>query len=186
MRLTRLNMSGSPDRYAASQRLVHWLTALLVTVMIPMGLYMVHRYVATNNDALTVTIYDIHKLIGFMAFWLVILRLALRYRHGAPPSESAIARWQRTAASAVHFLLYVLLVLVPFLGWIGASADGTRSMWGGLELPQIASKNEEVGWRILWWHGWAALTLGALAALHVAAAIHHHIVHKDGVLRRML
>ena len=177
-------MSGSPNRYAASQ-LVHWLTALLVAAMIPMGLYMVHRYVATNNDALTVTIYDTHKLTGFMALWLVMLRLALRYRHGASPSDPAIVRWQRTAASAVHLLLYVLLVLVPLLGWVGVSADGMRSMWGGLQLPQIAPKNEEVGWRILWWHGWAALTLGALAAVHVAGDPSSHRTKKDGILRRM-
>jgi cytochrome b561 len=179
-------MSISQNRYAWPQRLVHWTTALLVAVMIPTGLYMVRRYVVTNNDTVTVTIYEIHKLIGFMMVWLVLLRLLLRHRHGAPPSVSPVPRWQQTGANVVHLLLYALLVVVPVLGWIGASIDGTRSMWGGFSLPEIAPKDEEVGWRILWWHGWAALTLGALAALHVAAAIHHHIIHKDGLLRRML
>ena len=186
MWMSRASKNASRARYAASQRTVHWVTAALVAVMLPMGFYMVHRYAATSYDAVTVQIYDVHKLLGFIVLWLVAVRLALRLRHGSPPHDPTIWRGQLAAANVVHALLYMLLILVPVLGWIGASVDGTRSMWGGFQLPEIAAKNEEIGWRILWWHGWAAIALAILATLHVTAALYDHIVRKDGVLRRML
>jgi cytochrome b561 len=183
--VTMVETTARPVGYSTSQKALHWIIALAVVIMIPMGLYMVKRYVETNYDAITVKIYDTHKLIGFVTLWLVVARLAVRLRHGAPSPAPTLRRWQRKAAAATHALLYLLLLAVPILGWVGASADGTLSMLGGLELPAIMARNDDYGWLILWYHGWAAIGLGALAAVHACAGLAHLLVLKDGVFQRM-
>lgn len=78
MWMSRASKNASRARYAASQRTVHWVTAALVAVMLPMGFYMVHRYAATSYDAVTVQIYDVHKLLGslFFGWWPFVSRCA--------------------------------------------------------------------------------------------------------------
>lgn len=171
--------------YSPWQKALHWTTVAIVVLLIPMGFYMVRRYAATNFDATTQKIYDVHKSLGFLLLWLVIARLALRLSRGVPAPEASLAPWQRLASEATHRGLYLLLLVVPILGWAGASADGMRSLLGGFQLPEVLAKNDDLGWRILWWHGWAAISLGAFAGLHIAAALMHRFVHKDGVFQRM-
>jgi cytochrome b561 len=92
---------------------------------------------------------------------------------------------QRVAAEATHLGIYLLLFLVPILGWVGVSAYGARDVAGGLALPEIIGKNEELATRILSLHGWAAYALGALVAAHIGAALMHRIILRDGVFQRM-
>lgn len=174
-----------PSTYTSAQKLLHWLVAAIVLLMVPTGLYMVKRYVATSFDAVTRQIFDVHKLVGIITLGLVLVRLFLRFRHGAPPLPASLSGTRRRLATAAQATLYVLLLLVPMLGWLGASADGTRSMAGGLMLPEIIAHDDDLGWRILWWHGWAAIGLAALAIAHAAAGLQHLVVFKDGVFERM-
>ncbi len=177
-------MTG-PTSYSPLQRALHWTVALIVLAMIPLGLYMVRRYVETNFDAATQELYDAHKLFGFLLLWLVVVRIGVRVLRGAPPPPATLNPLQRTAAAATHAGLYLLLIVVPMLGWIGASAYDIRSVLGGFSLPKIAAHNEDFAYRILWWHGWVAIALGVVAALHIGAALFHRFVLKDGVFQRM-
>lgn len=170
--------------YSPLQRTLHWLIAAGVIVMVPAGLYMVQRGMWSNFDALTNTIYSWHKFIGFCILWLVVLRIIVRLMRGAPPPEP-IHPVLQFGANVSHFGLYVLLFLVPILGWTGVSAYGARGTPFGFELPEIIAQNQPLGETILWYHGWAAILLGLIALTHVSAALMHRFILKDGVFARM-
>lgn len=171
--------------YSPLQRTLHWITALLVLGMIPVGLYMTRRGVWSNFDALTNTLYSWHKLIGFTLLWIVVVRVIVRLMRGAPPPEPTLNAFQRIASEATHFGIYVLLLVVPILGWYGVSAFGARTAALGMTLPSIAAENQDLAKAVLAYHGWAAIALGALVAMHIGAALMHKIILKDGVFARM-
>lgn len=196
--------------YSPVARFFHWLTVIIVAVMIPVGFYMVARGVATNFDATTNTLYSAHKLGGFVLLWLIVLRLAYRVLAGAPPDEPTLEWWQKIAAHLNHWGLYALLLVMPILGWLGVTLFGALGTLGGLSLPPIpgaaalydicarigvlvgfevpapAAEGGAKAGLVFKLHFWGALLIIAFVAVHVAAAIFHHFIRRDGVLRRML
>ena len=176
---------GEAARYSFAARALHWLVAAFVICMIPLGLYMVSRGAATNFDALTGKLYDLHKLAGFTVLWLILLRIIVRLRRGAPPPLAALTPLERIASTAVHHLLYVMLLVVPLLGWAGISAYPALNIFGLFNLPGILPANEPLANKIFSVHGLLAQGLGILALIHIAAALRHRFIKHDGVLRRM-
>ncbi|HSI40696.1 MAG TPA: cytochrome b [Xanthobacteraceae bacterium] len=176
---------GISPRYSYPARLLHWGVAAFVAVLIPLGLYMVARGKATDFDALTGSLYSLHKLLGFLVLWLIVVRVLVRLTRGAPPPVATLTPFERIASRAVHFALYVLLLVVPPLGWAGVSAYPALDVFGLFNLPAILPPNEALANRILGLHGLAAQILGILVLLHIAAALHHRFIKRDGVLRRM-
>lgn len=196
--------------YAPLARFFHWLTVLFVAILIPVGLYMVWRGNATNFDATTNTLYSAHKLAGFTLLWIVVLRLLYRFVHGAPPDEPSILWWHKVGSRLNHWGLYVLLLAMPVLGWLGITLFGALGTLGGFRLPPIpgqdalydlaASLGSLAGFEVpaataeggakaglvFKLHFWGAMLVLAFAGVHVAAAIYHHFLRGDGVLRRML
>ncbi len=179
-------MTERPAAYSGLQKLVHWITAALVFTLVPVGVYMVRRGAATDFDDLTGRLYTAHKTFGAIVLVLVVLRIVVRLTRGTPPPEPSLARIQVIAAEAVHGLLYLALLAVPILGWLGVSAYGAREILGGFSLPEILAKNEATAKVLLGAHGWAAFGLAALVAAHFGAALLHRFVFKDGVMKRML
>ncbi len=174
--------------YSPTARQFHWWTVALIALTIPLGIYMVYRGEVTQFDATTGRLYDLHKLIGFTILWLVVARLVYRFRHGAPPDEPTLAWWQKAASHLTHWGLYALLLTIPLLGWIGVSkyADDSNLIFGLIRLPRLSGVDTEAAQFIFKLHYWAAILLCLMLAAHVGAAIYHHAVRKDGVLRRML
>ena len=167
------------------QRMLHWLTVLLVVPMVPMGFYMVYRYGATDFDATTKLIFKVHELIGFLLLWIVVARIVLRFAQGVPPPVPTLTAFERLAAALTHWGIYALLIVIPVIGWIGASAYELLELPFGLKLPAIAAKDGDYAGWILGWHRRAAVVVSILAGLHIAAALMHRFVKKDGVLQRM-
>jgi len=172
-------------RYSFAARALHWLVAAFVICMVPLGLYMVSRGAATNFDALTGKLYDLHKLAGFTVLWLIVLRILVRLRRGAPPPLATLTPLERIASNAVHHLLYLLLLVVPVLGWAGISAYPALNIFGLFNLPGILPANEPLANKILGIHGLLAQLLGILVLIHISAALFHRFVKRDGLLRRM-
>lgn len=172
--------------YSPVARFFHWLTVLLLAAQIPVGFYMVWRGNATNFDGLTNQLYSGHKLVGFIILWVVVLRLLYRIGAGAPPDEPTLELWQKAASHATHWGLYLMLLVVACLGWVGVSYYGARDVLGGFSLPELVPKNDALAEKVLGWHALAALALIALAGMHVGAALYHYFIRGDGVLRRML
>lgn len=172
--------------YSPMARALHWLTVAFVALMIPVGLYMVWRGAATNFDATTNTLYSAHKLAGFLLLWLVVARLGYRLVNGAPPDEPTLEWWQKAGAHLTHWGLYALLLAIPLLGWYGASLYGARGLFFGLSLPAIAAENPKAAEWVFKLHFWAAMLMLCAIGAHVGAALYHHVIRGDGVLRRML
>lgn len=172
--------------YSAIARGFHWLTVALVFVMLPVGLTMTYRGNTLNIwDPLTNALFSAHKLTGFILLWLIAGRLTYRLVHGAPPDEPTLLWWHKAASHLVHWLLYGLLLVVPILGWIGVSLFPALTIFDLFNLPALTAPDEDMAKRVLNIHGWLAISMALLIAVHIAAALYHRFIRKDGVLRRM-
>ena len=169
-------------RYPAGIRLAHWATAALVLSLLCLGLAMVESLATWRIVGLAV-----HKIAGLTVLFLTVLRIGLRSGHRAAPLPDTVGRSQRAAAAATHLLLYCLLLAVPLTGWAMQGAAGIPVVLpGGLVLPPIANQDLVAYGILRQAHGILTLTLLATILLHVGGALHHGVVKRDGVLRRML
>ena len=156
--------------------------AALVLTTIPVGFVLL----ALPQGRVQNTLFDLHRSIGVLLFALVVIRLAWRLTH-PPPLLDDLPPWQRIASGTVHRLLYAILLIQPIIGWWGTSAFGAPiNVFWLFELPPLVSKDELAAKQILAWHGIVGITLSAIVAIHISAALFHHFVRRDEVLRRML
>ena len=173
--------------YSATARFFHWIIALLVAVMAVTGFAMVYRGKDLNIwDSLTNNLYSTHKALGLVVLALVVLRLLYRLIVGRPSDEATITPFQRFASHTVHWSLYVLLIAIPIGGWLGVSLFPALDVFGLFQIPALTAPDKALSEQVLWVHGLAAYILLGLVAIHIAAALYHHIIRGDGVLVRML
>ncbi len=189
--------AASYEVYSPRARLFHWLTVALLLVQAPVGFYMAYRgnKMPFKNDkgeieygvwdGLTNTLYSSHKALGIVILAVILARLAYRFSHGAPADEPTIEPWQKAASHATHWLLYGLLLLVPVLGYIGISYYPALELFG-VKLPAVTGESEDMAKRVFGWHALGAFAILGLAGMHIGAALFHHLIRKDNVLRRML
>jgi len=176
-------MTASPDRYDPLARGLHWLAALLILFTIPAGIIMGRLPGGPLQD----TLFDLHRSVGFTLLPLMLLRLLYRLRHPPPPLPDSLPVWQRLTAGFTHGLLYIGVIANALLGWWGTSAFGAAiSVFWLFELPALTAKDEAAAKLVLGLHGWVGFALAAAILLHVGAALMHHLVWRDGILRRML
>jgi cytochrome b561 len=179
--------AGQAPVYSPMAQRFHWITVAAVFVMVPLGFAMSYRGNTLNIwDGVTDALYSSHKLIGFLLLWLTAGRLIYRLVHGAPPDEPTLEWWQKAGSHLLHWALYGLLLIVPLLGWIGVSLFPSLMVFNLFGLPPLASPDEVAAKRVLAIHGWLAILLALLVCAHIGAALFHHVIRKDGVLRRML
>ena len=177
----------SVEAYSPILRFFHWLTVAFVAVLVVIGLTMTYRGNTLNIwDETTNQLYSTHKLVGFTLLWIVLVRIAYRFWRGAPPPEPSLEPWQRFGALAVQYSMYVLLVLMPILGWVGVSLYPALDIFGLFSLPALTEPNQELANRVLYVHATLAFVLIALVIGHSAMALYHHFVRKDNVMWRML
>ncbi|OGT72100.1 MAG: hypothetical protein A3H44_07570 [Gammaproteobacteria bacterium RIFCSPLOWO2_02_FULL_57_10] len=173
--------------YALGSRILHWLIAALVLVLIPVGLWMASRAEIDLFDDLTNTLYAWHKAIGFTVLLLMVLRIIVRARNTAPAYPVSLPRWQVIAAKSLHHLLYVLLIVTPLLGWAGVTAFPALITLGGYDLPAMPfiPQDQALATQLFGIHGVFAITLAVLVSGHIAAAVIHLVIRKDGIFQRM-
>jgi cytochrome b561 len=168
-------------RYDATAITAHWVLAALILLNLALGLYM-HDL---PLSPLRLRLFNWHKWAGVTILALSALRLSWRLTHRPPPNVP-MPRWQRTAQRTVHWAMYGLFFAVPLAGWGYSSAAGFPVVWFGvLPLPDWAPVDRAWADALKALHQGMALTLGLLASLHVAAALKHQLVDRDGLLQRM-
>lgn len=177
--------NASKAVYSLAARRLHWWTVALLAVQIPVGLFMVRYGPATDFAPPTGALYDGHKILGLAILLLVAARLGHRLANGALPPEASLARWQRGASAFTHWAIYAMLFLTPLIGWLAISYYGPFRPFG-LALPRLAAANSQRATLFFTFHRLAAYLLIVLIAIHVAAALAHYFIHKDGVMARML
>lgn len=162
---------------------LHWLMALGLTGTFALGFYM--HDLPLSPDKLK--FYSWHKWAGIGLLLLIVLRLAWRIVHPAPPLPNSMSRFSRLAASAGHWALYALMLAIPVSGWLMSSAQGFQVVWFGvLPLPDLVAKNAELGSLLQGVHKYLNYALLLTVIGHVGAALQHHFIKKDTVLTRML
>lgn len=176
-------------RYTLIQRLLHWLIVVLAVALLGVGLTLgnlgYEGTVATFGSDTTNLLYTYHKTFGVMLLGLMVLRLLLRLTLGAPSYRQPLAAWQASASTVVHGLFYVVLLAMPVVGWLGTAAGGFPVQFFGWELPGLIAKNEALGETLFQIHAWLGWTLIGLILIHVAAALMHWLIQRDGVMERM-
>jgi cytochrome b561 len=181
----RADAAGEPT-YSVAARRFHWWTVLLVLTQIPLGLYMAYRgNMMEIWDGLTNALYSMHKLLGIVIFLLVLARLFYRLSHGAPPDEPTLTWWQKAGAHFNHWALYLALLVVPVLGYVGVSLYPALDIFGLFSLPGIVAPDQAAAARVFRWHFIGAVAIVLLIGMHVGAALFHYVIRRDGVLRRM-
>jgi len=171
------------EHYTRTAILLHWLIALLIFTAFPLGIYM--HDLPFSPDKLR--LYSWHKWIGVSIFLLAIVRLTWRATHRPPALPEAMASWEKLAARAVHFSLYALIIIIPLSGWLMSSAKGFQTVWlGVLPLPDLLSKNKELGDWLKEVHESLNFLMLGLVLAHVGGALKHHFIERDSILSRML
>ncbi len=172
---------GDAVNYGRVARLLHWLIAALVFIMLAIGWCMDLFPKEWKTSAL-----GIHKSIGILILLLATIRLIWRLRHHAPQLPAAMPAWEIRAALSAHYLLYALLFAMPLTGWAMTSAKGRPAMFlGVIPLPDLVAPDKALGHNLESLHGYLAYALAALIAFHAAAALYHHYILKDNILMRM-
>ncbi len=176
-------MSPYSTRYTGTAIFLHWLIALLILIVFPVGLYMVEM----KLSPLKLQIYSWHKWAGITVLMLVVLRLVWRATHRPPTLPESMKPLERLAAHGAHGVLYLLMIAVPMAGWLFSSAKGFPVVWfGKLQLPDLVAKDAALADFFREAHELLAWALILIVAAHAAAAIKHHLLARDDVLTRML
>ena len=170
-------------RYTAPARLLHWLMAALLIGLLALGFYMSDLPLSPEK----LQLYSWHKWAGVTAFILLAIRLLWRATHRPPALPASMSATAQRMAHLGHLALYALMIAIPLSGWLMSSAKGFQTVYFGvLPIPDLLAKNPELGELLATLHGGLNLLLVLTVLGHAAAALKHHFVDKDDVLRRML
>ncbi|HYZ23562.1 MAG TPA: cytochrome b [Rhodopila sp.] len=174
-------MSGVHRRFTVWQRALHWLMAVCILTMLFIGVGMVSTVMPKY-----LTLVSIHKPLGITILVLALVRLVTRLRYGAPPLPPDLPEPMKLAAYLSHYALYALMIAMPLIGWgMLSAADYPVVLFGGVHLPAILPQSDRLH-ALLWGaHFYLAFVFFALILLHVAAALFHALIRRDGVFETM-
>ncbi|MES2869161.1 MAG: cytochrome b [Pseudomonadota bacterium] len=175
-------MSAPTSYFAPLARLLHWLMALMIIAMLFIGAGMAAS-VSQRHEWLL----NLHKPLGIAILLLVMVRLFVRFSTRQPPLPADLPAVQALAAKLSHLLLYGLMLVLPVVGWAMISAAGDPVMISSsLQLPAILPANPTTFALLRKAHTYLAYLLFFTVLLHLAAALYHGWVRRDGVLESMV
>jgi len=174
-------------RYSRVAVLLHWVLGFALIGLFAVGLYMADLPFSPQR----LKLYNWHKWAGVSILLLSALRLAWRLTHRPPElpvaTSAKMPAWQRLAHHATHHALYLLFFAVPLLGWAYSSAAGFPIVWfGAVQLPDFVPVSESLAEALKPLHKLSAFAMAALVLMHIAAALKHQLLDRDGLLTRML
>jgi len=178
---------NAEEEWGGVAKAFHWTMALLI---IGSSIFILHVNDSTwwfkSTPLIFIQYIHWHKVFGLLALALVLLRLLWRRREVLPVT-CELTPFEQKWSHRAHVALYVLMIAVPLSGWISSSLFGSPTkVFGLFEIPPITPKYKPALPAAYWTHfalSWALLTL---IVLHIGAALYHHFVRKDRVLRAML
>lgn len=175
-------MGPASAAYTSVAKWLHWLMALVIVAAWGIGYY-AHEFMPKGPER--TGMFGVHKAIGTAVLLLIVLRMAWRATHPAP--SQGLAPWLHNVSRAAHGVLYFLMLAMPITGWLMTSAKGRDVHFLGLwQLPALLEKNADLARLFEDAHKLMAWVILSLVLAHVLAALHHHFIRRDGVLRSML
>ena len=179
--ITRVRPTRLIQRFNPLQRTLHWVMAVCILTIMFIGVAMA-SVVAPEY----LTLVNIHKPLGILILILALIRLVVRLRYGAPPLPLDLPEPMKLAAYLSHYALYALMIAMPLIGWaMMSAAEYPVTVWPGIWLPQILPRSP--GLHTLLWnaHFYLAFIFFALILMHLAAALFHALIRRDGVFDSM-
>jgi cytochrome b561 len=178
-----MQLKNDVSRYGAIAQLFHWTIVVLIVTQFVLA----EKAEDLPRGAAKLATLAQHKSVGITILGLALLRLGWRWLNPVPPLPASTPRWQHLAAHGSHFLLYALLLIMPVLGWFMSSARNFPVSWFGIfTLPDFIEPSEGAFKFFRAAHVTLSKVLFAVALLHIAAALKHHFIDRDDILRRML
>jgi cytochrome b561 len=173
---------NSSVRYGWVAQSLHWVIVALLVVQVTLGKIADGLPIGLERLVMMAR----HKSFGITILGLAVIRLVWRW-FNAPPPPPPMPRWQEVAARLNHWFLYALLFALPLTGWLMSSAANRPASWFGLlQLPDFIAPDEDLKEAFETAHELLVNALFVLAGLHVAAALKHQFLDRDGLLLRML
>jgi cytochrome b561 len=173
-------MTPIHTRFSPLQRALHWIMAICILAMLFIGVGMVST---VKPDYLKLV--SIHKPLGIVILVLALIRLVVRLVRGAPPLPADMPVPMKLAAYLSHLAFYALMIALPLLGYGMLSAADYPVVVFGVQLPSLLPHSNGLH-TVLWnAHRFLALCFFALIVVHLAAALFHALVRRDGVFRAM-
>jgi cytochrome b561 len=175
-------MKNTATSYGWPAKAFHWLIGLTIIGLLGVGLWM-----EDLEPPFKYEIYGLHKATGIVVLALAALRLAWKGINPSVLLPEGLSRAKQLLAKVTHILLYVGMFAMPISGWAMSNAAGhSVSIYGLFTIPALVEKNKMIAGIAHEAHELIGYGLMALIGLHVLAAIYHHVILKDNVLKRML
>jgi cytochrome b561 len=193
----------TPSRYTKTAVILHWLIAIAIFGMFALGWYMselpkeapkqmaydlfdwgIYTWQLAEEASPRTFYFNLHKSLGVTIFALIILRILWRISHKAPALLTSYKSWEKKLATAAHHTLYLLMVAMPVTGIIMAASSKYGIKWfglpfiGGLDNADLRDVFKEA-------HEIVGAIIILVLILHIAGALKHHFIDKDGTLKRM-
>ena len=170
------------ERYTRTAIALHWVIALAVIVQFTWGWWM--QGIPKQPPGMRVDAYNLHKSVGLTILTLMTVRLLWRWRHPAP-ALLAMPKWQAWLVHTLHALLYVVLFVHPLAGYLGSVFSGYPVKLFGMTLPAWGRNDLALKEFLSASHLVTSWVIAAAVALHVAGALKHALVDRDGTMARM-
>jgi cytochrome b561 len=176
--------AAAGGRYGRAARAMHWLVAALAVMVVAFGWAM---EAAARNTPARGSLLTLHGSIGLAILGVMIVRTAWRWLHPAPSLPSSLTRLEVVLAHLTHIGLYLLFIGMPLAGYVNAAAQGHGvSLFGLVSLPSLLPTDPRLAQAAIAAHLVGQYLVYLLVGAHVAAALFHAIIKRDGVLERML
>lgn len=167
---------------------LHWIVALTIIGLLAIGVFMV--------ETEAYYLFNWHESFGFLIFFIVLCRVVWRFKNGLPTPVGQYSNIEQCLAKVAHWVLIVGTVLMPISGFLMSALGGRGLAVFGLEIValnadplnpnEVIAYNETIANLGHSVHHWLGYILIATVALHIFGALKHHVIDKDGTLKRML
>ena len=173
---------NSVDNWGLISKLFHWLMAITILFMAGLGLTMIN----VRLSPMKLEMFIVHKSIGILLLAMVIARICWRLLNPTPVLPNTMSTGEKKFARFTHAWIYFLLIAIPLSGWVINSAANFPLKWFGLfEIPAIAAPSIVIEEYAKLTHMSLLIALGITVVGHIIAALRHHILLNDNILRRM-
>jgi cytochrome b561 len=174
---------NTTDRFGFAAKTIHWLTLVLLVGSFTLAFIMMDLPLSPRQ----LQFYAWHKWVGVTVFLVTVLRLGWRFANPVPRLPAGMPRWQRRLAVLSHTTLYAIMIVMPLTGWVMSSALNLPVVYFGLiYIPSPFGVDPALGEALKSVHRTLAVAMLVLVGVHVVAALYHHFMVRDDVMRRML